>query len=76
MYLDTAEYLLVSLSAHQKIPDVIPYVKPSVKLCSWNGEGKLEYAIKYIDSHKIGIKLRKWNCMDILPEIPRIKQQK
>ena len=74
VYLDTAEYLFVASSAIERILDVRPYMKPSVRLCVWDGEGEFKDAVQYVDSHKIGIKLNEWNGVGILPELNEIKQ--
>ena len=76
IYLDTAQYLLVSTSDEQLIAEMKTYVKDEIFLCKWNGEGKLQDAVKYADAHNIGIKFRKWRGIGNLPELPPIKQEK
>ena len=70
VYLDTAEYLLVSEDATKEITALVPYVKKSVRLCQWDGEGDMEWAVKYVNAHKIGTKIRHWRTDDKLPNLP------
>ena len=70
VYLDTAEYLLVSEDATKEITALVPYVKKSVRLCQWDGEGDMEWAVKYVNAHKIGTKIRHWKTDDKLPNLP------
>ena len=76
IYLDTAQYLFVSTSVEQELDAMKAYVKDTVLLCEWNGEGDLQDAVKYADAHNIGLKLKKWNSIGDLPELPPIKQEK
>ncbi len=70
IYLDTAQYLLVSQSAQQQIADMQPYIKGSALVCIWNGQGDMSEAVKYADSHKVGGKLKNWKPDSKLPELP------
>ena len=70
IYLDTAEYLLVSETATEEIVALAPYVKKYVLLCQWEGEGKIETAVKYADAHKLGTKICHWKTGDKLPNLP------
>ena len=73
IYLDTAQYLLVSASAKQQIPSLRAYLKETVRLCQWDGQGDMNEAVKYADSHRLGLKLRKWDGDGNLPELPPVK---
>lgn len=73
IYLDTAQYLLVSTSAMQNISAVQPYLKDSARLCIWDGQGDISNAAKYAESHKIGIKIGKWKSVGNLPELSPVK---
>lgn len=75
VYLDTAQYLFVSPSATESVAALQPYLKDSVQLCIWNGQGKMQDAVKYADSHKIGIKMKQWKGVGNLPELPPVKQE-
>lgn len=69
IYLDTAQFLLVSENVQDAVNEVRPYLKGRVKVCLWDG-GKIEDAAKYMQAHKIGVKLRKWNEDVKLPKLP------
>ena len=69
IYLDTAEFLLVAENMESRIPELKAYLKGSVKVCQWDGEGSVEAAARYMDAHKIGYKLRKWDTTVNLPKL-------
>ena len=69
VYLDTAQYLFVSQSTEHAILSISPHIKSSVYLCSWEGQGSIQEAVKYADAHKIGIKLKNWSGVVKLPEL-------
>ena len=73
IYLDTAQYLFVSPSATQNIAALQPLLKESVRLCIWDGQGEIHSAVKYADSHKIGIKMKQWKETGDLPELSSVK---
>lgn len=75
VYLDTAQYLFVSETAKEEIYAIQPYLKNSVQLCIWNGQGELKSAVEYADSHKICLKIRAWEKIGNLPELPPVKQE-
>lgn len=60
VYLDTAEYLLVSKDAEKWIPQLERYFKPSVKVCVCDAEGNVADAAEYVDVHREITKLRRW----------------
>lgn len=70
VYLDTAEYLMVSSTALEYIAEMKPILKGSVKLCQWEGEGELTEAAAYMRAHKIGHRLDKWGQQVKLPNLP------
>ena len=76
VYLDTAEYVLLSESAIEHIGGLIPYIKQSAHLCLWDGEGEIETAIKYAHAHKLGTKIRHWKTDVKLPNLPPQKDEK
>jgi hypothetical protein len=69
VYLDTAQYLFVSEPAEQEIFAIAPYLKNSVLLCRWDGQGDIREVVKFADSHKIGVKLKHLNNVVKLPEM-------
>lgn len=60
VYLDTAQYLLVSQNALQQIPSIAVHLKKSVRVCIWDGNGEIFHASRYMKAHLIGCPLRKW----------------
>ena len=69
IYLDTAQYLLVKNAEHQ-ISTLEGYLKDSVRVCCWDGDGELAEAVAYADAHKMGIKLQDWEENVKLPNLP------
>jgi len=60
IYLDTAQNLLVSENAQDAIAALRQYLKKSVRLCQWDGEGKLAEAGRYMNARNLGIRLDQW----------------
>lgn len=70
VYLDTAQFLLVSENAVDRIAEIQPYLKGSVKICRWDGTGDITKASRYMQSHKTGCRLSCWEPGAELPELP------
>ena len=75
IYLDTAEYLVVSENCKEAVGDISEFLKDKVKVCVWNGEGKLENVAEYIKSHRIGIRLKDYISDVKLPIIPALSAE-
>ena len=60
VYLDTAEYLLVSKDAEAVIPQLCNYFKPRVKVCICEAEGDVKTFAEYVDVHGATTELRQW----------------
>lgn len=69
VYLDTAQFLLVSENAEEEIAQIAPYLKGRVKISQWEG-GELQEAARYMQAHKIGVKIRNWRNGVNLPKLP------
>ena len=69
VYLDTAQYLLVSETALDAVSEIRPYLKGKVRVCVWEG-GDVKKAARYVNAREIGVKLRKWTKVVKLPKIP------
>lgn len=69
VYLDTAQFLLVSENALDLVEEIKPMLKGKVLVCRWEG-GDLKAAAKYMESREMGVKLRKWSKDVKLPKIP------
>ena len=70
VYLDTAQYLLVTDETVSYIEEMIPLLKGSVKVCLWEGEGDLREGAKYMQAHKIGCRLDQWQNGVKMPKMP------
>lgn len=70
VYLDTAQFLLVSENAVDRIAEIEPYLKGSVKICLWDGTGEIAEASRYMQTHKIGSRLSCWQPETKLPVLP------
>ena len=60
VYLDTAEFLLVSENAVSYLNELRDFLKPSVKVCVCEAVGQVKDAAKYLDVHGNLPKLRDW----------------
>jgi len=69
VYLDTAQFLLVSEEMQTQIPELKQYLKDSVKVCLWDGNGSVADAAQYLSAHNIGCKLRLWKPEVKLPNL-------
>jgi len=65
VYLDTAEYLLVSQDAVSQVEGLRPYLKPSVRVCICEAKGKVKDAAKYIEVHQKLPKLKDWQAEEM-----------
>lgn len=61
VYLDTAEYLLVSEEAANCVEELRSFLKPSVKVCVCEASGRVKTAAKYLEVHGNLPKLKDWN---------------
>lgn len=61
VYLDTAEFLMVSESAVSRVEEMKNYFKPTVKVCVCDAAGKVKDTAKYLDVHRKLPKLKDWN---------------
>ncbi len=61
VYLDTAEFLLVSEDAAQWVDELRLFLKPSVKVCVCEAAGQVKNTAKYLEVHGKLPKLRDWN---------------
>ena len=51
VYLDTAEFLLVSEKAMSGVNELSQFIKPSVKVCVCDAAGRVKEAIEYLNVH-------------------------
>lgn len=60
VYLDTAEFLLISGDGTACVDTLRPYLKESVRICMSEGEMKLEEVAAYLNIHKPGVQLKEY----------------
>lgn len=60
VYLDTAEFLLVSENTVPLVDELTQHIKPSVKVCVCEAEGRVKEAAEYLEVHGNLPKLRNW----------------
>ena len=61
IYLDTAEYLLVTEEAVPCVEELRQVLRPSVKVCVCQAAGRVKETVKYLEIHSNLPKLRHWN---------------
>lgn len=69
LYLDTADYLLVSEEAKQHIPEMAKYLKEGTRVCVLSGELEICDAARYLEVHRPEMQLKYWKPeakMDVL----------
>ena len=49
IYLDTAQYLLLTKETEEYGPALRDYMRPTVKVSLWDGKGSVETAAQYLD---------------------------
>ena len=60
IYLDTAEYLLVTKQTEEATRELIAELKPSVRMCMTTGVEDLKQAVLYLKAHGGLPKLKAW----------------
>ena len=75
VYLDTAQFLLVTETAKHRIPEIANELKSSVRVCLWEGKGELADAARYMQARKLGARLGKWQENDALPVVPDLPEK-
>ena len=60
VYLDTAEYLLVSPDAVEQVEGLRPHLKPSVKVYVCKAAGKVKIAVEYLEIQGDLPRLKAW----------------
>ena len=65
IYLDTAEYLLITQDSVGYIQELQQYLRPSVEIAIWNGNGDVNVAGKYLSTRGGLVKMRDWESLGI-----------
>lgn len=63
IYLDTAEYLLVSEESLEQMEQLQGYFHSSVQVSLWDGQGSVEEAAKYLSVHGKRPKISQWRTL-------------
>ena len=69
IYLDTADYLLVSKESESDVVELASELKPSVRMCMTTGTIDLKKAVSYLRTHGGLPKLKCWKKGEELPVI-------
>ena len=60
VYLDTAQYLIVTEDAEQYVDALRKYLRPSVEVSLWDGKGSVKDAAKYLNVRRNLPQLQQW----------------
>lgn len=63
IYLDTAQYLLVTERAAAYVKELEKFLNPSVRVSLWDGQGSVENADRFLDVRNDLPKLKHWSKM-------------
>ncbi len=69
IFLDTADFLLVSREVGSQIKEVEGYLKPSVRICVAQERVDPKQASEYLSVHHPGVKLKDEPSLEIAPEL-------
>ena len=69
VFLDTAQYLLLSESAKLLYPAMANYLKPKVRVCTVENGIDLHEAASYLDIHKPSVRLKDMNDAEQLENL-------
>lgn len=61
IYLDTAQYLLITEDAAAHAEELEKHLRPSVKVSLWDGQGSVEQAAEFLEIRPDLLTLRRWN---------------
>ena len=61
IYMDTAQYVLLTEDATVYAQELTQYLRPSIKVSLWDGQGSVEKASEYLEIRHDLMTLRRWN---------------
>ena len=67
LFLDTADFLLVTERGQEELASIKELLKPSVRVCVANSEMDLKDAASYLAVHKLLVRLRQCSSLKELP---------
>ena len=74
VYLDTAQYVLVSENAVDQIENLVNHLKSSVRICQWEGNSVRD-AAKYMQAHDAGSRFKDIKSTEKLEVIPNMQEE-
>lgn len=60
IFLDTADYLLISEETEPLLPELRSYLRPSCMICREGGQADLQLAGQYLETHSLDTTLIRW----------------
>jgi len=70
LFLDTADYFLVTRETENLLPELWEVLRPAVEICVIPGETDLEAAVEYLRAHSPEVTLLQWRTQGKdLPEL-------
>ena len=69
VFLDTADYLLLSADATDSLPELSAYLKPNVRVCLAENTVDPVRAAEYLNVHRPPVKLRECKDTNNLPKL-------
>lgn len=60
LFLDTADYFLVTRETENLIPELSSVLRPAVEICYFSKQTDLEAAAEYLRAHSPGVTLLQW----------------
>ena len=67
IYLDTADFFLISTESEEAVEDMRKYLKKSVKICAVTGQGDLKTVSKFLSVQPGLMLFSRWKQGDPLP---------
>lgn len=62
IFLDTADYLLLSTEALSQMPELMELLRPACQICLESGEADLETVARFLATHEPGLTLRDYRA--------------
>ena len=75
IYLDTADYLLISEDVMDEVEPLRKYLKKDVRLFQFTGEVDPAEASRYLSIHGNGPKLKSWHIGQSLPKVTAVEKR-
>ncbi len=69
VFLDTAQYLLITESAEAYLPELKQILRPAAQVLRTEAEPDLETAVKYLSVHRSGLALKDWRAGMTIPKL-------